>query len=70
MSGGIIYTETLVHSAPEQFINEAPYQLVIVTLDGEAGRVTGRLASKDRVSIGDRVAYVEHRNGTPYFQKS
>ena len=69
MSGGMIYTETLVHSAPEQFVNEAPYQLVIVTLES-GGKITGRLATNDRVVIGDHVDYVEHRNGTPYFKKS
>ena len=31
---GIVYTETLIHSAPEAFVSEAPYQLIIVTLDG------------------------------------
>jgi len=69
MSGGTIYTETLVHSAPEQFVNEAPYQLIIVTLDG-GGKITGRMASNDRVGIGDHVAFDHDRNGTPYFRKS
>jgi uncharacterized OB-fold protein len=77
MSGGTIYTETLVHSAPEQFVNEAPYQLIIVTLDSpeESGpRVTGRIIQNEAkaagVSIGDHVDFVDLRHGTPYFQKS
>jgi uncharacterized OB-fold protein len=70
MSGGIIYTETLVHSAPEQFVGEAPYQLVIVSLDGGDKKITGRMATHDRVAIGDRVAFDHDRNGTPYFRKS
>lgn len=70
MSGGIVYTETLVHSAPEQFINEAPYQLVIVTLETTANKVTGRMNPPDRVVIGDRVEFDHDRNGTPYFKKS
>lgn len=71
MSGGTIYTETLVHSAPEQFVSEAPYQLVIVTLDGGGHRVTGRIAAPgERVSIGDHVDFAHDRTGTPYFRKS
>jgi len=74
MQGGTIYTETLVHSAPEQFVAEAPYQLVIVTLDAtpeSSGphRVTGRMV-ENGVKIGDRVEFDHDRNGTPYFRKS
>jgi uncharacterized OB-fold protein len=70
MSGGTIYTETLVHSAPEQFVSEAPYQLIIVTLDEGAHRVTGRMAPHgDRVAIGDHVDFDYDRNGIPYFRK-
>ena len=50
---GTVYTETLIHSAPEAFVSEAPYQLIIVTLDG-GNRVTGRV-SGDRVAIDDAV---------------
>jgi uncharacterized OB-fold protein len=70
MSSGTIYTETVVHSAPEQFVGEAPYQLVIVTLDGDDKKITGRMATPARVSIGDRVDFDHDRNGTPYFRKS
>jgi uncharacterized OB-fold protein len=74
MSGGTIYTETLVHSAPEQFVNEAPYQLIIVTLDSGGQRTTGRMVQKDgtadRVAIGDHVDFDHDRNGIPYFKKS
>ena len=65
---GIIYTETVVHSAPEAFVADAPYQLVIVTLqDGK--RVTGRIAG-ERVAIDDTVVLKEERNGVPFFSKS
>jgi hypothetical protein len=64
---GIVYTETVVHAAPEQFVADAPYQLAIVTLDG-GKRLTGRIIS-DRVVIGDRVDFVEERAGIPFFRK-
>ena len=51
---GDVYTETVVYSAPEAFVNDAPYQLAIVTLD-DGGRVTGRILG-DAVRIGDRVS--------------
>jgi uncharacterized OB-fold protein len=65
---GVVYTETVVHAAPEQFVADAPYQLVIVTLDG-GGRLTGRVAG-GRVQIGDAVELAEERNGIPFFRKS
>ena len=67
MRRGAIYTETVVHSAPEAFASEAPYQVAIVTLDG-GGRVTSRIAG-DRVAIGDRVTEVEGRGGVPFFTR-
>ena len=62
-----IYTETVVHSAPEAFVADAPYQLVIVTLE-DGKRVTGRIIG-ERVSIGNAVTHIEDRSGVPYFQK-
>jgi uncharacterized OB-fold protein len=67
MTTGTVYTETIVHAAPEQYAAEAPYQLVIVTLD-EGGRVTGRVVG-DRVMIGDPVELAETRNNVPFFRK-
>ena len=64
---GTVYTETVVYSAPEAFVRDAPYQVAIVTLDG-GGRVTGRILG-GRVAIDDRVAEVERREGVPYFRK-
>lgn len=64
---GIVYTETLVHSAPAAFVNDAPYQLVIVTLD-DATRVTGRVEG-DRVQIDDRVELAQKRDGIAFFRK-
>jgi uncharacterized OB-fold protein len=64
---GSVYTETLIHSAPEAFVNEAPYQLIIVTLDNGT-RITGRVAG-ERVAIDDAVVLADERNGVPYFRK-
>ncbi|HUJ22230.1 MAG TPA: OB-fold domain-containing protein [Bryobacteraceae bacterium] len=64
---GTIYTETVVHLAPEAFAKDVPYQVVIVTLD-DGSRVTGRIAG-ERVAIEDRVEQVETRDGIPFFRK-
>ena len=68
MRSGLVYTETVVHAAPEQFIKDAPYQTAIVTLEG-GGRVTGRILG-ERVSIDDRVVEAEQRDGVPFFRKA
>lgn len=65
---GTIYTETIVYSAPNFLVNEAPYQIAIVTLDS-GSRLTCRVAGA-RVGIGDRVTFQQFQNGTPFFKKS
>lgn len=65
---GIVYTETVVHAAPEQFVADAPYQLAIVTLEG-GKRLTARVDGA-RVAIGDHVDFVDERNGIPFFRKA
>lgn len=64
---GTVYTETLIHAAPQQFTAEAPYQLILVTLDS-GKRVTGRVVGP-AVRIDDLVELVEERKGVPYFSK-
>jgi uncharacterized OB-fold protein len=64
---GRVYTETLIHAAPREFVNDAPYQLIIVTLD-DGTRLTGRVDG-DPVAIDDRVELSRERNGVPYFHK-
>jgi uncharacterized OB-fold protein len=68
MRSGTVYTETVIYSAPEAFLNEAPYQTAIVTLDG-GGRVAGRIEG-DRVQIDDPVVEVAERGGVPFFRKA
>lgn len=68
MRTGIIYTETVIHSAAPAFTADLPFQTAIVTLD-QGGRVTGRIKG-ERVSIGDRVNEVETRDGVPFFAKA
>lgn len=62
-----VYTETLVHSAPEAFLKDAPYQIAIIVKD-DGTRVTGRILG-DRVAIGDEVEPVETRDGVEYFRR-
>jgi uncharacterized OB-fold protein len=64
---GTIYTETVVYSPPEAYVNDVPYQLAIVELAG-GRRVTGRV-SGERAQIGDRVQFFEFRNNVPFFKK-
>lgn len=68
---GRVYTETIVHSPPEQFAADAPYQLAIIDLD-TGGRMTVRVLGKeqkDRVVVGDSVVFVEEKDGVPYYRR-
>ncbi len=67
----IVYTETVVHSAPERFAAEAPYQIAIVEMEGQERR-TVRIRSEpgaDRVAIGERVRFVEYRDSMPVYER-
>lgn len=64
---GVVYTETVVHAAPEQFAADAPYQLAIISLE-TGKRLTVRIAG-DRVKIGDAVEFAESRDGIPFYRK-
>ena len=69
---GLVYTETIVHSPPEQFAADAPYQLAIIDLEA-GGRTTVRVLGKteaERARIGDRVVFVEERDGVAYYRKA
>jgi uncharacterized OB-fold protein len=62
---GTIYTDTVVHLAPERFAADVPYQVVIVELE-DGHRITARIEG-DRVVIGDRVHEVAVRDGIVFF---
>jgi len=68
LGDGVVYTETVVYSAPEAFLQDAPYQLAIIEFS-DASRVTGRILG-ERVTISDRVSFVEYRQGIPFFRKT
>lgn len=68
---GVVYTETIVHAPPEQYAADAPYQLAIIDLQ-DGGRLTVRILGKepqDRARIGDRVEFIEERNGVSYYRR-
>jgi uncharacterized OB-fold protein len=68
MRTGIIYTETVVHIAPEAFQKDVPYQVAIVELvDGS--RLTVRIEG-DRVRIDDAVIETGERDGVFFFRKA
>jgi uncharacterized OB-fold protein len=71
LGSGTVYTETVVYSPPEAYVNDVPYQLAIIELE-TGRRVTGRIISGsegERAHIGDRVSFAEFRNHVPFFRK-
>lgn len=68
LGSGTVYTETVVWSPPEAYVNDVPYQLAIIQLEG-GRRLTGRIEG-ERVQIGDRVDFAEFRNNVPFFRKA
>jgi uncharacterized OB-fold protein len=65
---GLVYTETVVHLAPERFGADVPYQVIIVKLDG-GGSLTARVEG-ERVAIDDRVVEASTRDGIAFFRKT
>jgi uncharacterized OB-fold protein len=68
---GTVYTETVVFAPPERYAADAPYQIAIVDLDN-GSRLTVRILAqevRDQVRIGDRVVYLEERDGVAYYCK-
>ena len=67
LGSGTVYTETVVFSPPEAYVNDVPYQLAIIELEG-GRRITGRIDG-ERAQIGDRVTFAEFRADVPFFRK-
>ena len=67
LGSGTVYTETVVWSPPQEYVNDVPYQLAIIELEG-GRRVTGRIDG-ERAQIGDRVTFSDFRNNVPFFSK-
>jgi uncharacterized protein len=65
---GTVYTETVVFSPPEAYVNDVPYQLAIIQLES-GRRLTGRIDG-ERAQIGDKVQFVEFRKDVAFFRKS
>lgn len=65
---GTVYTETVVFSPPEAYVNDVPYQLAIIQLDS-GRRLTGRIEG-ERAQIGDHVNFVEFRKDVPFFKRA
>jgi uncharacterized OB-fold protein len=68
LGSGTVYTETVVWSPPEAYVNDVPYQLAIIELEG-GRRITARIEG-ERAQIGERVSFAEFRNNVPFFRKS
>lgn len=66
MRQGTVYTETIIHSAPEQFAAEAPYQLALVEFAG-GERLLVRISGL-RAQVGDAVQEVSSDRGDSIFE--
>lgn len=66
MRQGTVYTETIIHSAPEQFAAEAPYQIALVEFEDKTRQLV-RISGL-KASIGDPVIEVESHSGYPIFE--
>jgi len=62
-----VYTETVVHIAPEAFQKDVPYQVAILEFD-DGSRLTARIDGEP-ARIGDRVVETETRDGVSFFRK-
>jgi len=65
---GVVYTETVVRTPPEKYVEEAPYQIAIVDLPG-AGRKTVRILG-EYVTIGESVSFDSYRDDVPCYRRS
>lgn len=68
MKTGVVYTETVVHLAPERFAADVPYQVAIVSLEN-GSKLTARIEG-ERVAIGDAVTESRTQDGISFFRKA
>jgi uncharacterized OB-fold protein len=65
---GVVYTETVVRTPPEKYLEEAPYQIAIVDLKG-VGRKTVRILG-EFVTIGESVSFDSYRDDVLCYRRS
>jgi uncharacterized OB-fold protein len=68
---GVVYTETVVFSPPQQYAADAPYQIAIIDRPGgirSTVRIVGR-EPHERAAIGDTVVFAEEKDGVEYYRK-
>jgi uncharacterized OB-fold protein len=65
---GTIYSETVVHIAPEAFQKDVPYQVAIVAFDN-GSKLTVRIEG-ERVQIDDKVVETGEKEGVSFFRKA
>lgn len=66
MRQAIVYTETVIHSAPAAFADEAPYQIAVVEFEDKS-RLLVRISGL-RAQIGDRVQELTPASTYPIFE--
>ena len=68
---GIVYTETVVHTPPERYVADAPYQLAVIDVAG-AGRLTVRVVMRlqaEKAEIGETVRFLEELDGVGFYAR-
>ena len=65
---GTVYTQTTIYSPPQAYVDEAPYQIAIVSFE-DGRKLTVRIRGA-AVAIGDTVEFIEYTpNQVPVFRK-
>ncbi|MBC5635761.1 OB-fold domain-containing protein [Ornithinibacillus sp. BX22] len=65
-NSGTVYSYTTIHIAPPEYVDLAPYQVVLVELT-EKLKVTGFM--KERVKIGDQVMFKDVKDSAYMFER-
>jgi uncharacterized OB-fold protein len=67
----VVYTETVVHTAPERYAADAPYQLAILQ-EASGARFAARIAAgaeNGRVQIGDKARFLREDGDVPVYSR-